>query len=153
MNIENHSHTHNEPLRLEYQMIHNIITDVEDMHHKYKVHDWIEANPDKLNDLLKLRMRMLTEEFSETMDAYLQSDPEELVDGLIDLVVIAIGTLDIAGVDPVQAWNQVHTANMSKEVGVKPGRPNKLDLPDLVKPSGWTPPSHKANHGKLTDIM
>ena len=134
-------------------MINDIITDVEDMHHKYKVHDWIEANPDKLDKLLKLRIRMLTEEFSETMDAYLQSDPEELVDGLIDLVVIAIGTLDIVGVDPSKAWNQVKNANMSKEVGVKPGRANPLGLPDLVKPSGWTPPSHKANHGKLPTIM
>ena len=134
-------------------MINDIVTDVEDMHHKYKVHDWIEANPDKLDKLLKLRMRMLTEEFSETMDAYLQSDPEELVDGLIDLVVIAIGTLDIVGVDPSEAWNQVKNANMSKEVGVKPGRANPLGLPDLVKPSGWTPPNHKANHGKLPTIM
>jgi hypothetical protein len=134
-------------------MINDIITDVKDMHHKYKVHDWIKANPDKLDKLLKLRMRMLTEEFSETMDAYLQSDPEELVDGLIDLVVIAIGTLDIVGVDPSKAWNQVKNANMSKEVGVKPGRANPLGLPDLVKPSGWTPPNHKANHGKLPTIM
>jgi hypothetical protein len=134
-------------------MINDIVEDVENMHHKYKVHDWIEANPDKLDKLLKLRMRMLTEEFSETMDAYLQSDPEELVDGLIDLVVIAIGTLDIVGVDPSEAWNQVKNANMSKEVGVKPGRANPLGLPDLVKPSGWTPPNHKANHGKLPTIM
>ena len=134
-------------------MTSNIITDVENMHHKYKVHDWIEANPDKLNELFKLRMRMLNEEFSETMDAYLQSDPEELIDGLIDLVVIAIGTLDIVGVDPHEAWNEVYNANMAKEVGVKPGRPNKLGLPDLVKPSGWKAPSHDLNHGKLPDIL
>jgi hypothetical protein len=134
-------------------MTSNIITDVENMHHKYKVHDWIEANPDKLNELFKLRMRMLNEEFSETMDAYLQGDPEELIDGLIDLVVIAIGTLDIVGVDPHEAWNEVYNANMAKEVGIKPGRANKLDLPDLRKPSGWTAPSHKLNHGKLPDIL
>ena len=153
MNIENHSHTHNEPLRLEYKMANDIITNVEDMHRKYKVHDWIEANPDKLNELFKLRMRMLNEEFSETMDAYLQSDPEELIDGLIDLVVIAIGTLDIVGVDPHEAWNEVYNANMAKEVGIKPGRANKLGLPDLRKPSGWKAPCHKLNHGKLPDIL
>ena len=134
-------------------MISNIITDVKDMHSKYKVHDWIEANPDKLGELMKLRMRMLNEEFAETIDAYLQSDPEELVDGLIDLVVIAIGTLDIAGVDPFDAWEQVYNANMAKEVGVKPGRANKLGLPDLVKPDDWKAPCHKMNHGKLSDIL
>lgn len=134
-------------------MTHNIINDVEDMHHKYKVHDWIEANPDKRPDLMKLRMRMLNEEFAETMDAFLQGDPEELVDGLIDLVVIAIGTLDIAGVDVNEAWQQVHNANMSKGVGVKPGRTNRLGLPDLVKPSGWQPPSHSDNHGMLPSLI
>ena len=134
-------------------MISNVITNVEDMHHKYKVHDWIEANPDKLGELLKLRMRMLTEEYAETMDAYLQGDAEEVVDGLIDLVVIAIGTLDIVGVDPFEAWDQVYDANMSKEVGVKSGRPNKLGLPDLVKPLDWKAPCHELNLGKLPDIL
>ena len=134
-------------------MISNIIQDITDMHSKYQVHEWIAANPDKLSELLKLRMRMLTEEFAETMDAYLQSDPEELVDGLIDLVVIAIGTLDIAGVDPQEAWSQVFNANMSKEVGVKPGRPNKPGLPDLVKPTDWQAPSHAQNYGKLPTIL
>ena len=134
-------------------MIHNIITDVEDMHSKYKVHSWIAANPDKLADLMKLRMRMLNEEFAETMDAYLQADSEELVDGLIDLVVIAIGTLDIAGVDVNMAWERVHDANMSKEVGVKPGRPNKLGLPDLIKPDGWRSPFHEDNLGTLPTTL
>ena len=129
------------------------VTDIENMHHKYKVHAWIDANPDKLKDLFRLRMRMLNEEFGETINAYLQSDSEELVDGLIDLIVIAIGTLDIAGVDVTKAWNQVLEANMSKEVGVKPGRPNTLGLPDLYKPAGWTPPSHKDNHGILLDLI
>lgn len=134
-------------------MTRNIINDVEDMHHKYKVHDWIAANPNKLPDLMKLRMRMLNEEFAETMDAYLQADPEELVDGLIDLVVIAIGTLDIVGVDPDMAWEKVYDANMSKEVGIKPNRPNKLGLPDLVKPEGWRGPDHSDNHGMLPTIL
>ena len=134
-------------------MINNIITDVEDMHIKFKLRNWLESNPDKLNELMKLRMRMLTEEFSETMDAYLQGDPEELVDGLIDLVVIAVGTLEMSGVDVNEAWTKVHEANMSKEVGVKPGRPNKLGLPDLIKPDNWRAPSHRNNHGNLPEML
>ena len=58
------------------------------------------------------------------------SNPEEMIDGLIDLCVIAIGTLDIAGVDADKAWEEVLEANMAKEVGIKPGRPNPLGLPD-----------------------
>ena len=78
-------------------------------------------------------MRMLTEEFAETMDAYLQGDPEEMIDGLIDIMVIATGTLDIAGVDANKAWDAVMGANLAKKVGIKPGRPNPLGLPDLIK--------------------
>lgn len=134
-------------------MSNDFVTDIENMHHKYKVHDWIDANPDKLEQLMRLRMRMLNEEFGETMSAFLQSDAEELVDGLIDLIVIAIGTLDIVGVDVTEAWNQVLTANMAKEVGVKPGRPNTLGLPDLRKPTGWKPPVHAHNQGKLPSVI
>ena len=36
---------------------------------------------------------------------------------------------------------------MAKEVGRKESRPNPLGLPDLIKPEGWTAPSHEGNHG------
>jgi len=55
------------------------------------------------------------------------------------------------GVDANAAWDQVYKANMSKEVGIKEGRPNPLGLPDLVKPEGWKGPSHEGNHGNITD--
>ena len=41
---------------------------------------------------------------------------------------------------------------MNKEVGVKASRPNPFNLPDLVKPSGWTPPDHSDNHGLLKNL-
>ena len=87
------------------------------------------------------------------MNAYLQGDAEEMIDGLIDLCVIAIGTLDIAGVDANSAWNSVMDANTSKRVGVKPGRPNPLGLPDLIKPEGWKAPDHSDNHGILKEFL
>ena len=88
---------------------------------------------------------------NETIDAALfDRDPEEVVvDGLIDLCVFAIGTLDVYGVDPNKAWDRVYEANMAKSPGVKPGRPNPFGLPDLLKPAGWTCPTHKDNHGNL----
>jgi len=51
------------------------------------------------------------------------------------------------GVNPHHAWDDVLKANMAKEVGVKESRPNPLGIPDLIKPEGWTAPSHKGNHG------
>ena len=132
----------------------NVANDIANMHNRFGVHDWIDdSTPDDRKELMKLRMRMLTEEYAETMNAYLQSDPEEMIDGLIDLCVIAIGTLNIAGVDAESAWNTVHSANMAKHPGVKPGRPNPLGLPDLIKPDGWLGPDHSPNHGILKEFL
>ena len=92
-------------------------------------------------------MNMIREEFQETENAIASKDPEEIVDGLVDLLVFTLGTLEVMDVDIQKAWEQVMSSNMMKEPGVKPGRPNPLGLPDLLKPSGWIPPSHEGNHG------
>ena len=76
-----------------------------------------------------------------------------MVDALIDLCVVAIGTLDAYGVDANMAWDEVLDANLNKEVGVKESRPNPLGLPDLIKPMGWVGPDHTGNHGALTEIF
>jgi len=127
------------------------VKDINDMHKKYGVHEWVKNNPDKLEQLLHFRIAFVEEEFKETFKAAGEKDAEEIVDGLIDLCVVAIGTLDAFGVDPYKAWDEVHKANMAKEVGVKAERPNPLGLPDLVKPEGWVNPSHSGNHGILVN--
>lgn len=130
----------------------DIFQDMTDMHDKFKVHEWVGANPAKLREFMEFRLRFLDEELNETKAAVASNDPEEIVDGLIDLIVIAAGTLDAFNVDGEKAWNEVLRANMSKEVGVKETRPNPLGLPDLIKPEGWTAPDHTGNHGLLTGV-
>jgi|TARA_B110000977_G_C10970655_1_gene452182 hypothetical protein len=137
------------------------VKDINDMHAKFGVHKWMHAQLQSDNEqgrenirkFLEFRMNFLDEELTETKNAVKNNDPEEIVDGLIDLCVVAIGTLDAFGIDAYKAWNQVHTANMSKESGVKPSRPNPLGLPDLIKPEGWTGPDHSENHANLTDLI
>ena len=47
---------------------------------------------------LRFRLKMCMEEMNETIDAAIfDNDSEETVDGLIDLCVFAIGTLDVFG--------------------------------------------------------
>ena len=129
------------------------VKDIYDMHTKFGVREAIEKlSPKELNEFLQFRIRFLEEELNETKKAAKEKDAEEVVDGLIDLCVVAIGTLDAFGVNAYQAWNQVQVANMAKKVGVKESRPNKLGLPDLIKPEGWTPPSHKGNHGNFNKL-
>ena len=78
---------------------------------------------------------------------------EDIVDAMIDLCVVAIGTLDAFDVDAYLAWNRVHDANMQKTPGIKASRPNPLGLPDLIKPEGWTSPQHADNIGMLGKLF
>ena len=110
----------------------------------------MESNEDNFDEFLEFRLNFLEEELNETMAAWKGYDSEEVIDGLIDLCVVAIGTLDAFGIDAHKAWDEVLKANMNKNVGVKKERPNPLGLPDLIKPKGWKAPSHQNNHGKLT---
>ena len=130
--------------------------DIYMMHNKFGVKEWFEANKDdkvKMQNYLLFRLNMVREELDETCVAFKKGDPEEIVDGLIDLCVFAIGTLDVFGVDAHKAWDAVYEANMAKSPGIKEGRPNPFGLPDLIKPDGWTAPSHEDNHGDFPNAL
>lgn len=129
------------------------VRDIAGMHKYYGVNEKInEFDKEKLKQFLDFRVSFLDEELTETKKAVREKNAEEIVDGLIDLCVVAIGTLDAMGIDSYEAWNKVLRANLAKEVGVKPERPNPLGLPDLIKPKGWVAPSHKGNYGLLSKL-
>ena len=128
------------------------VKDIHLMQGKYLTRQWVKDNPEKWKAFLDFRVDFLREELEETESALVNMDAEEIVDGLIDLCVVAIGTLDAFGVDPYKAWDEVLEANMAKYIGIKESRPNPLGMPDLAKPSDWKAPSHEDNHGKFNDI-
>lgn len=133
----------------------NWFKDMQDMHKKYGVDKWMneekKSDWSRLSKYMDFRIKMMQEELDETRAAFENKNEEEVVDGIIDLCVFAIGTLEVFGVDANKAWDQVYKANMSKEVGIKEGRPNPLGLPDLVKPEGWEGPTHEGNYGNIKD--
>ena len=132
------------------------VKDIYMMHNRFGVRKWFDENKDNkdlMDKYLKFRLSMCKEELDETLDAVEAKDPEEIVDGLIDMCVFAIGTLDVFGVDANEAWDRVYKANVSKDVGVKEGRPNPFGLPDLIKPEGWEAPNHDGNHGDLNKAV
>ena len=129
----------------------NWVDDIYKMHLHYKVHPVVNAmEKDKLAKFLEFRANFLQEELNELKEA---KSAEDVVDALIDLCVVAIGTLDGFGVNSYKAWDEVLKANMNKTPGVKPSRPNPLGLPDLIKPEGWVGPSHEGNHGLVSKIF
>jgi hypothetical protein len=130
------------------------VQDIHDMHAFYGMHEkFAEFDDEKKRLFLEFRAKFLQEELDELKEN--MNNPEEVVDALIDLCVVAIGTLDAFNIDSHKAWDEVLRANMNKRVGVKEGRPNPLGLPDLMKPTkkthgyDWVAPNHSGNHGTL----
>lgn len=127
------------------------VADIAEMHDKFGVNPIVrEFDAEKLKTYLKFRLDFLQEELNEAKDA---KNGDDVVDAMIDLCVVAIGTLNAFDVDAYTAWMRVHEKNMQKEPGIKPSRPNPLGLPDLIKPAGWTSPTHADNVGLLEIIF
>jgi len=131
---------------MSYDWVHDIC----EMHKHYNVYEKLShlSNED-LKKFFEFRLSFLEEEMAELRTA---ETSEDVVDALIDLCVVAIGTLDLFQVNPYVAWNEVLEANMNKRVGVKESRPNPFGLPDLIKPEGWQAPDHTGNHGLFTVV-
>tara|TARA_A100001391_G_scaffold198693_2_gene180623 strand:+ start:174 stop:593 length:420 start_codon:yes stop_codon:yes gene_type:complete len=131
------------------------IEDIFQMHKKYGMHEkFDEFDRTNLRSFIQFRIRFLEEELNELKKAAPSNQPydkEEIVDALIDLCVVAIGTLDALDVDAYVAWDEVLKANMNKTPGVKESRPNPMGLPDLIKPKDWKAPCHKGNYGAMED--
>jgi predicted HAD superfamily Cof-like phosphohydrolase len=129
----------------------NWVADIAEMHRKYGVKEAVaNFDKEKFQKFLEFRINFLQEELDELKAA---QNADDVVDALIDLCVVAIGTLDAYNVNSYLAWDRVHAANMTKEVGIKASRPNKLGLPDLIKPTmethgyDWEAPTHEDNTG------
>ncbi len=131
-------------------MSQNWVKDINEMHHKYGVREVVNKfDANKLAEYLQFRVNFLQEELDELKHS---DNADDVVDALIDLCVVAIGTLDAFDVNAYTAWDRVHAANMNKQVGIKESRPNPLGLPDLIKPEGWTAPTHADNGGLIDKI-
>jgi predicted HAD superfamily Cof-like phosphohydrolase len=129
----------------------NWVKDMQDMHAKFGVNTVVRGlDKAKLTAFLQFRIKFLQEELDEMI---VSDNGDDTVDALIDLCVVAIGTLDALDVNAYTAWDRVLEANMAKEVGIKASRPNPLGLPDLIKPEGWTSPSHADNVGLLNKVQ
>lgn len=138
------------------------VQDIAEMHTKFGVNPVIRnLSREHLTTFLKFRIDFLMEELTELSDEFALIEAgtfdnkaaDNTVDALIDLCVVAIGTLNAFDVDSYEAWARVREANMSKNPGVNPTRPNPLGLPDMIKPAGWTAPSHSDNIGLFQKLI
>ncbi len=122
------------------------VSDIERMHARYFVDKPARVaamSPEDREGYYRFRLAFMAEEMEELRTA---PHPADAVDALIDVCVVAIGTLHAFGVDARLAWDRVLEANMKKSAGRNPKRPSKFGF-DLVKPEGWTAPDHSDNVG------
>jgi predicted HAD superfamily Cof-like phosphohydrolase len=82
----------------------------------------------------ELRIKLIRDEAKETCDAIEAGDLVEAIDGICDLLYVAIGTAIEFGVDIQPFFDEVHRSNMAKDGGGKDA------LGKTLKPPGWTPP-------------
>lgn len=109
-----------------------------------------------LGELGDFRLKFLREELREYAKAMYEasyevqfrpemvaSKLEDMLDALVDLVYVAIGTAQLHGFDFREAWQRVHAANMTKVRATSKLESARGTTYDVVKPTGWLPPSHE----------
>ena len=101
-----------------------------------------------INDHIHMFME---EEFQELKDAWAAGDMEEIVDALGDISWHCDKAFELLNVDGQKVRDEIGRANLSKELGVKPGREEALR--DVIKPEGWVGPDHSDNHGRLPEVL
>ena len=133
-----------------------MLNDIKEMHNKFQVTEFIKNNSDNkllLKKFLKFRLDFIKEELNETFDAYFNKNDVEVLDGLIDILVVTLGTLDAFKCDTYKAWENIHSSNMSKTPGVNLTRPNNFSLPDMVKGKNFKKPEINNYTGLLKNIL
>lgn len=112
--------------------------DIEEMEEVVFEKNW-PLKPTIPNEFYKdLRIRLITEEVNETLEAIKNDDMVELADGIADAIVVLLGTAVTYGIDIRPIWNEVHRTNMAKVGGETRADGKRL------KPKGWLPPDIKS---------
>ena len=109
--------------------------DVEAFHKKFKLG---YKGPPRLLDyrIADARYRHLFEELQELAQANGKRDKVRILDALVDIVYVALGTAYLRGFNFDEAWKRIHKTNMKKVRCA-----TKRSPLDVVKPLGWRPPN------------
>lgn len=117
----------------------NIFQAIVEFHEKYELVN--EGAPTVLSEeMADFRIGFMNEEWQEYCDAHAINDLEGMLDALVDLVYVALGTAYLHGFDFNEAFRRVHEANMLKVRAERSGDSKRGSQYDVVKPEGWEPP-------------
>ena len=108
--------------------------DVWNFHLKFGIH--MSPRPSlPPTEVIELRGKLIREEIAETLKALEDCNLAELADGIVDSIVVLLGTAVSFGIDIRPLWDEVHRANMEKVGG------GLRSDGKIMKPPGWRPPN------------
>lgn len=92
---------------------------------------------------MKVKIGHLYEELAEIDKAHKEGNIYEISDGLIDLIYVASGLLNLMNMPTQALWNDVQARNMQKIRATKDNVGKRGSTFDVIKPEGWLPPRTK----------
>jgi len=120
----------------------DLVRDVQLFNEKFDVP--LLASPGLMKEeMIEYRLKFLEEELFEIQRGFDRRDLEEVFDGLIDLVYVAIGTSEMMGLPFNRGWDEVQACNMSKVKVEHASESKRGSSIDVVKPPNWTPPDFR----------
>lgn len=96
-----------------------------------------EKTFDNTDPQTELYMKLVQEEFDETLDAFTKGDTIELADGIADTVWVLMGLASSVGIPFDTVWNEVKASNLSKVVD---GKLLKREDGKVMKPESYFKP-------------
>lgn len=113
--------------------------DIEKFHEKFGF-SRRKAGEKPSKKLVNFRLKFLQEEVQELNVAFGKNDLADVLDGLVDIVYVALGTAWQLGLPYERAWKLVQEANMKKIKVTSASQSQRGYVGDVIKPDGWTPP-------------
>ena len=91
------------------------------------------------NDLSKLYLKLIHEEYDEFRVALAEDDDAEQLDACFDMIWVIVGYMKARGWDCEAAWDEGAKSNLSK-IDPVTGKVKRREDGKILKPDNWEPP-------------
>jgi predicted HAD superfamily Cof-like phosphohydrolase len=118
----------------------DMIQDIDDFHKKFGFTKREVGNKPDVS-LLHFRLKFLMEELHEMKVDAGKDDLEGVLDAIVDLIYVALGTAWLLNLDVAGAWKLVHAANMAKVRAERAEDSKRKSAFDVIKPNGLEKPN------------
>lgn len=115
----------------------DMLKDVNDFHNLFGF-EMRKIGEEPNSNLLNFRLKFMAEKLEQVNVAMGRKDMAEVLNSVVDLTYVALGTAWLLNLNFPLAWVYVHDANMKKERAV--GASEQGSDFNIVKPDGWKKP-------------